>query len=214
MLKFITDDEVADSEIEPSKEMIDYIMALDAEHGLGLPFDEGIHFLKNLLLQPGLADVFFSLSSNNQCSVIDNFLYAHEHIFDLRGVILFLNICPNIELFTDLGHDIIDNDANIAEIRQAFSLENRPYDSIPDDLAIKMFKYSRMWLVPDVHAVWIAFSLSNVYGYSALSDILDRAIELKIELSSTRFVKLMQDWENLQNCPLTWALEMISMTLP
>lgn len=210
----LTPEQIADSDVEPSRSMIDYMLELDAQHGLGLPFDEAVRFLKELLLQPGLMDVFLSLSSENQASVIDNFLYVHENIFDLCGVILFLKACPDQELFTDLGQEIIPSDADITEVRRSLSLENEPFASIPDDLVQKMFNCSREWLISDVHAVWIAFSLSTIYGHSALSDILDNALAFKTELSSTHFVKMMTDWENLKNFPLNWAIEMISMIKP
>lgn len=210
----LTQEEIDDLDVEVSQSMIDYMFELDAQHGLGLPFDGAVQFLKELLLRPGLMDVFLALSSEDQAVVIDNFLYAHENIFDLRGVILFLNICPNQELFTDLAQDIVPTDASISEIRRSFSLENEPFASIPDDLVQKMFNYSRKWLIPDVHAVWIAFSLSNVYGHSALSEILDRALDLKVELSSAHFVKLISDWENLKHFPLNWALEVTNMIHP
>lgn len=202
-------DEVPTNFDVPNEDLIKHILSVDEEHNLGITFDDAVMFLQDVLAYEDLVNVFLELKTQDQATVINSYLQSYDYIFDLRGIILFLEVYPVRNIYSVVDQEFLaDRSIDPDGVRKAMLFSLEEFGALPDSLVMKIYHFNRMALYVDIHGSFIASELSLLYGTDVLSEILDRAIDLKIELSSTNFVRLMKNWSEFRELPLSWALDL------
>lgn len=56
----------------------------------------------------------------------------------------------------------------------------------------------------------LAYVLRNVYGDSALEEILDRIVSEKVIIAPYEFMQVLERWSELEPYPLKWSMELLS----